>query len=215
MALDTSGTRASLAWIDPHSNVVLEESSDASIRVSESIAQSIGRFRDLRPQSFQELAGIVVGIGPGSFTGVRVGLATAKGIATGLGVPLYGISSLKLLAASAGNGSTAVVCDHRLGEAFSGIYEVVDGEIKVIHHDDAARTDDELKTILEQEKPRHIVGNSSGIFSTTPSEETVMRSALGIILCRERLIGGESDPAGDLVPNYLRVSEAQRKKLSK
>src|SRR5947199_2391612 len=64
----------------------------------------------------RELGGIAVGIGPGSFTGVRIGLATARGLALALGVPVAGVSTLDALAAGAP--SAVPVVDARRGEVF-------------------------------------------------------------------------------------------------
>lgn len=78
-----------------------------------------------------DLAGVVVGAGPGSFTGVRIAAATAKGIAMGLGVPLFAYSSL-LAAAAAGWGSGGPVCalfDARKRDVFCGCwsFDAADG----------------------------------------------------------------------------------------
>ncbi len=76
----------------------------------------------------RELEGLAVGIGPGSFTGVRIGLATARGLALALGVPVAGVSTLDALAAGA-PGATPVV-DARRGEVF-----VLQGEPRVLPPD--------------------------------------------------------------------------------
>ncbi|HEX7145558.1 MAG TPA: tRNA (adenosine(37)-N6)-threonylcarbamoyltransferase complex dimerization subunit type 1 TsaB [Gaiellaceae bacterium] len=73
----------------------------------------------------RELDGIAVGIGPGSFTGIRIGLATARGLALALGVPVAGVSTLDALAAGAP--LALPVIDARRGEVF-----VLQGEPRVL-----------------------------------------------------------------------------------
>jgi tRNA threonylcarbamoyladenosine biosynthesis protein TsaB len=73
----------------------------------------------------RELDGIAVGIGPGSFTGIRIGLATARGLALALGVPVAGVSTLDALAAGAPE--AVPVIDARRGEVF-----VLQGEPRVL-----------------------------------------------------------------------------------
>ena len=73
---------------------------------------------------------VLVGRGPGSFTGVRIGIATAKGLSCGLGKPLYGASTLDATAwaawAAGARGMVGVVGDAMRGEVYPGIYEVGD-----------------------------------------------------------------------------------------
>ncbi|MFZ5432305.1 MAG: tRNA (adenosine(37)-N6)-threonylcarbamoyltransferase complex dimerization subunit type 1 TsaB [Calditrichota bacterium] len=75
-----------------------------------------------------ELRGIAVGIGPGSFTGLRVSLAFAKGFARGLAIPIYPISSLKVMAANYGGAKAqvAVISPARRGEAHLAIFSTAD-----------------------------------------------------------------------------------------
>ena len=73
----------------------------------------------------RELDGIAVGIGPGSFTGIRIGLATARGLALALGVPVAGVSTLDALAA--GTPEAMPVIDAKRGEVF-----VLQGEPRVV-----------------------------------------------------------------------------------
>ncbi len=80
--------------------------------------------------SMGDLDAVLVGRGPGSFTGVRIGIATAKGLACGLGLPLYGTSALDAMAWSAwdagARGTLAVAGDAMRGEVYPGIYELDD-----------------------------------------------------------------------------------------
>ena len=77
---------------------------------------------------FRQLAGLAVGLGPGSFTGLRIALATVKGLAVATGLPLYGVSSLDLLTfAIAGERQVCAVCDARKREIYAGRYRLVPG----------------------------------------------------------------------------------------
>ena len=78
-----------------------------------------------------DLAGVGVGTGPGSYTGLRVGVATAKGVAQGLGVPLSGESSLAAMAAARltpDEPKGVVALDARRGNVYAGVFERIEGE---------------------------------------------------------------------------------------
>jgi len=81
-----------------------------------------------------ELAGIVVGEGPGSFTGVRIAAATARGLAAALDIPLFAHSSLAVVAAGAGVQERAVCAlfDARRGEVYAACYRFAGGEPEVL-----------------------------------------------------------------------------------
>jgi tRNA threonylcarbamoyladenosine biosynthesis protein TsaB len=66
---------------------------------------------------------IAIGVGPGGFTGLRIGIATARALAQGRGLPLAPVSSLAALAAGAGDGPVAAVLDARRGEVFAGVWD--------------------------------------------------------------------------------------------
>jgi tRNA threonylcarbamoyladenosine biosynthesis protein TsaB len=108
LALDTSTANASLALFDGER--VLSETTwlagrEHSTRLLVEVQVALERIG----RAQEELSGIVVARGPGSYTGVRVGLAVAKGIAAGLGVPAWGIGSLDVLALMA-SGVEVPVC---------------------------------------------------------------------------------------------------------
>ncbi len=78
----------------------------------------------------KEIEGVAVSIGPGSFTGLRVGLSTAKGLAFSLGIPLVGVSSLETLAMNIfTNFSICSIIDARKKEVFAAFFKFSEGEI--------------------------------------------------------------------------------------
>jgi tRNA threonylcarbamoyl adenosine modification protein YeaZ len=106
LAIDTSTTVAVVALGDAAGRLEAEDGWSAGYRHGEDL---LPRVRDLlasRATRLGDLAGIVVGTGPGAFTGLRVGIATAKGMAHALSLPIVGVSSAEALIAAADDGST-------------------------------------------------------------------------------------------------------------
>lgn len=105
LALDTATSVAVVALGDQDGGLVAESTWTAGHRHGEELLARIDRLLAETGTDLPELGAIVVGTGPGAFTGLRVGLATAKGLAHGLGIPIVGVSTgIALLDALAGNG---------------------------------------------------------------------------------------------------------------
>jgi tRNA threonylcarbamoyladenosine biosynthesis protein TsaB len=101
LALDTATTRVVVATGSPEGRVDGITTWAAGYRHGETLLATIGRFLGEQNIRRSRLTGIVVGIGPGAFTGLRVGIATAKGLAHGLRLPIVGISTAEALLAGA------------------------------------------------------------------------------------------------------------------
>jgi tRNA threonylcarbamoyl adenosine modification protein YeaZ len=105
LAIDTSGTNALVALGEADGTLLAERRWVAGYRHGEELLTQIDGMLTSAGVALVDLSGIVVGTGPGAFTGLRVGLATAKGLAHGLGTPIAGVATSEalLLAASAGS----------------------------------------------------------------------------------------------------------------
>lgn len=97
LAIDTATTRVVIATGTPDGVADGLSTWTAGYRHGETLLPSIGRFLGEQNIRRSRLVGIVVGTGPGAFTGLRVGIATAKGLAHGLGIPLVGVSTAEAL----------------------------------------------------------------------------------------------------------------------
>lgn len=109
LAIDTATSRIAIATGSPDGVTDGLSTWVAGYRHGETLLPSIGRFLDDQELHRSHLVGIIVGTGPGTFTGLRVGMATAKGLAHGLAIPLVGVSTAEALlaAASPGAGTSA------------------------------------------------------------------------------------------------------------
>ncbi|HEY3798204.1 MAG TPA: tRNA (adenosine(37)-N6)-threonylcarbamoyltransferase complex dimerization subunit type 1 TsaB [Caulobacteraceae bacterium] len=162
--------------------------------------------RDVMTQAgagFGDLAPIAVTLGPGSFTGLRVGLAFAKGIAFATGAPLAGIGTLAALAASAGTDGVRVgVVDARRGQVY---WQAFDG--------DAALTEPAvtplsatLAHLAELRRPISAIGPGAALLETVAA--SVIEIAAPSLAALGRL-AATAPTARDLTPLYLRAPDAR------
>jgi tRNA threonylcarbamoyladenosine biosynthesis protein TsaB len=129
LGLETTSPHCSVALIEGDRVVRCEQTLQPSAR-AENTLETIDRLMNEVGWEKSSLARVAVGIGPGSFTGVRVGIAIAEGITSGLGIPLLGIGSLKALAAGAPASDPRIRCpilDARRNELFVAAY-TADGQ---------------------------------------------------------------------------------------
>jgi tRNA threonylcarbamoyl adenosine modification protein YeaZ len=102
LAIDTAGSQVVVATGSPAGVADGITTWQAGYRHGETLLPTIGRVLGEGNIRRSRLSGVIVGTGPGAFTGLRVGMATAKGIAHGLGIPLVGVSTAEALIAASG-----------------------------------------------------------------------------------------------------------------
>ena len=168
----------------------------------------------------EELDRIVVAEGPGSYTGVRIGVTTAKTLAWSLGIPITGVSSLEVMAQHGRyfNGVISPFIDARRGQVYTGLYRYENGKIKCLEEDRIVLHEDWLKTLKSQKEKvlftssdmaKHtdeinsILGEQA-VFATVTEE--VSRPGELAVLGMEK----EAEPnAHSFTPNYIRLAEAE------
>jgi tRNA threonylcarbamoyladenosine biosynthesis protein TsaB len=138
LGLDTASAFLALALWSPRGGTVADVCEEVGRDHARRLPGALDALFEAAARAPRDLAGIAVGVGPGSYTGLRVGVATAQGLAKGLGVPLRGETSLAALAASVLSphlSSALVALDARRGNVYAGVYRytaqapVLEGDI--------------------------------------------------------------------------------------
>jgi tRNA threonylcarbamoyladenosine biosynthesis protein TsaB len=128
LAIDTSGPGSAVA-VASGEQVLAQDDSQGGERHGDVLLPRIELQLRAAGVALREIELIAVGLGPGSFTGLRVGLATAKGLALALGVPIRGVSSLELLARGVQDRAAlaGALLDAGRGELYAGVYAFAAG----------------------------------------------------------------------------------------
>lgn len=166
--------------------------------------------------------------GPGSFTGVRIGVAAAKGFAWGREIPCVGVSTLEAMAYQALDFEGLICCamDARREQVYHALFENCGGELKRLYDDCAISIEDLEKELKNHVKAKIMVGDGAllcynSIGNRMPQcvcapEHLRMQRASGVALAARSLLQSDAQFDGaKLVPNYLRLSQAERERLQK
>jgi tRNA threonylcarbamoyladenosine biosynthesis protein TsaB len=173
-----------------------------------------------------ELTGIVLTLGPGSFTGLRIGLSTVKGLAYGSGIPVAGISTLLALAARVDDwrGRICAWLDARKGEVYAGLFERRDTTLYRLRPDTVAPPGRVLRDLAAERGPQPWLFLGEGaqvyrdlILSAVPDGRFAAEELYPSIAAAAALLveAGSTEairaPLESLAPIYLRRSEAELK----
>ena len=226
LAFETSAKAAGAALFDEHKllaecyqNTGMTHSQTLLV-MAEDLLKQIGK-------TAADVTAVAVAAGPGSFTGVRIGVAAAKGFAWAKELPCYGVSTLEAMALSLGifEGTVCACMDARRAQVYNGLFSVKNGEISRISEDRAISIADLSAELQNIQGPIYLVGDGAELVKRTltdlpnlilPAEHRRHQRATGVGLAALKQIaaGMDADPNA-LTPNYLRLSQAERERLER
>ena len=225
LAFETSAKAASVALFDgerllgeSYQNTGLTHSQTLMVMAEDLIAQC--------GHAPADVTHVAVAAGPGSFTGVRIGVAAAKGFAWGKELPCYGVSTLEAMALGLGIWEGYLVCamDARRSQVYNAIFEAKNGQLSRVSPDRAISLADLGEELAALTGPIYLVGDGaalchktlSGLNLILPPEWKQHQRAVGVGLAAlEQIAAGEPGDGASLTPNYLRLSQAERERLEK
>lgn len=171
---------------------------------------------------------IAVAAGPGSFTGLRIGVSAAKGLAWALDTPCCGVSTLEAMAENGRSFEGTVICamDARRQQIYNAIFDCHNGELTRRCDDRAVALSQVAEELKNDPAPKLVLGdgaalcceylNGQGIACRMAPPQLRFQQATGVALVAERMAQeGCTVSAQELTPTYLRLSQAERERLEK
>lgn len=227
LAFETSAKAASVALTDG-GKLLAESYQNTGMTHSQTLmvmAQELLKTCGLCPKDVEAVA---VASGPGSFTGVRIGVAAAKGFAWGGELPCYGVSTLEAMARNLGiwQGYVVPAMDARRSQVYTAIFHAQKGVLTRLEEDMAISLEELREKIKNFEESIFLVGDGALLCYNTlleevpalvlPPEHRMHQRAAGVALAAQAMAdAGDPGKAAELTPNYLRLSQAERERAAR
>ena len=227
LAFETSAKAASVALTE-NGKLLGESYQNTGLTHSQTLMVMAEDLLKQCGKTVADVTAVAVAEGPGSFTGVRIGVAAAKGFAWGGQIPCFGVSTLEAMAETLGiwQGHVCACMDARRNQVYNALFLVDQGRVERLSEDRAIALAD-LKSDLEHiDGPIYLVGDGSSLTYKTlseavpelilPPEHRMHQRAVGVALLAEKKhASGETGDGNALSPNYLRLSQAERERAEK
>lgn len=228
LALDSSGLVASVAVVEEE-NLLAEYTVNYKKTHSQTLLPMLDEIAGMIELDLKTIDAIAVAGGPGSFTGLRIGSATAKGLGLALEKPLVHIPTVEGLAYNL-CGTDKLVCplmDARRGQVYTGIYRFEQGKLQVVEEQMAV----DLAVIAGKLKHlgQAVIFLGDGVpvyreqleklmevpYSFAPAHLNKQRAGAVGALALEYLRQGRTETAAEHSPTYLRMAQAERERLAR
>lgn len=228
LAIDSSGLVASTAVVED-GNLLGEYTIHYKKKHSQTLLPMIDEVAKMIELDLQTLDAIAVAGGPGSFTGLRIGSATAKGLGLALEKPLIHVPTVDGLAYNLA-GCGALVCplmDARRGQVYTGLYEFHGYQMDTLVAQCAIGIDEIIAKVNERGRETTFLGDGADVFAPyinenckipftfAPAHLNKQRASAVAVLAMEYFRMGMVQDAAAHRPEYLRMSQAERERIKK
>ena len=227
LAFETTAKAGSVALLED-GKLLAESYQNTGLTHSQTLMVMAEDMLKAAGKTMADVSAVAVAEGPGSFTGVRIGVAAAKGLAWGGEIPCYGASTLESMALTLGvyQGYVCPVMDARRNQVYNALFYVNSGNLDRVTEDRAIALSDLSEELKELKEPIFLVGDGSNLTYNTlkdaipslvlPPEHRMHQRASGVALAAAtKIAAGDPGDGAALTPNYLRLSQAERERAEK
>ena len=225
LALDSSGMAASVAVVEDE-NMLAEYTVNYKKTHSQTLLPMLDAAVQMIQLKLDTIDAIAVASGPGSFTGLRIGSATAKGLGLALDKPIIGVPTTQAMAYNL-FGAGGVVCpimDARRNQVYTGIYGFKNGHLEILEDQMAADIYQVIEKLNALKCPVIFTGDGISVYREVidqniqvpaeyaPAHLNRQRASAVAALAMEYLKEGRVQTAAEHRPEYLRMSQAERER---
>ncbi len=222
LAIDSTAVAGSAALMDGE-KLLAEFFCNTRLTHSQTLMPMVEQLLRCTQCPLEEVDLFAVTAGPGSFTGVRIGVASVKGMAAALGKPCAGVSTLEAMAQNASflTGTVCALMDARCGQVYNALFAVENGSIARLTEDRAISATEAAESCKDAKGPVYLVGDGAAMcagldafraFSPVllPEPLRYQRASGAAKAAIEAAARGETVSAAALSPIYLRLPQAER-----
>ena len=222
LALETSAKAVSAA-VTEDGRVLASGYQDTGLTHSRTLMPIVEHIMKNAEITMAEISAVAVAVGPGSFTGIRIGVSAAKGLAFAASIPAVGVSTLAAMARNAAFADGLVVCamDARRNQIYNALFEAKNGALTRLTPDRAIGLDELSQELRGDSRPKIVVGDggrlcaealaAADVACRLAPPHLVMQHAVSVALeAEEAARKGGLVSAQELLPVYLRPPQAER-----
>ncbi len=226
LALDCSAGPASVAVIED-GKIVASSFVNVKLTHSQTLLPMVKSTLESGVLKVSDIDAFAISHGPGSFTGIRIGISAVKGLAAAEDKPCIEVSTLLSIAYGFKN-TDCLLCtamDARCNQVYNALFRIENGKVTRLCDDRAVMVDEVIKELDGISDKIIIAGDGAGLFDTYASEKNNVyvaaepqryQNACGVaVAAEEKLLRGETVSADRLSPFYLRLPQAERELKAK
>lgn len=220
LALECSAGPASAAVVE-NGRVIASDFTNVKMTHSQTLLPMVKSVLEGAGLSVNDIDALAISNGPGSFTGIRIGISAVKGIAAPRKLPCYAVSTLRAIAENFAyfEGIVCPVMDARCNQVYNALFKAEKGKLTRLCEDRALMTDELLQELERFSENIMIVGDGAGLFEkyankkiAVADEEKRYQNAVSVALAAEECEAAMPDK---LMPFYLRLPQAERELKAK